>query len=90
MASTLTRKKSHRKRAPRIGNMTRDELRLMIKKEIVRTLKVSGSGRIRRTNRKVTPEMRRRAIEAAGKFRAGRADVSSKHDEYLAADMYGS
>ena len=85
MASTLTRKKS-RKRVPRVGNMTRDELRVMIKKEIDHTLKATALARVRQANHKVTSEMRRRALAAAGRFRAGRADISSKHDEYLATD----
>ena len=83
MASTLTRRKSHRRRASRIGNMTREELRAIIKREIERTLRASASARIRR---KVTRQMRQRAIAAAGQFRAGRADISSRHDDYLATD----
>jgi len=36
------------------------------------------------------PEERRaRALEAGGRFRSGKKDVSSKHDGYL-ADVYGS
>jgi len=29
-------------------------------------------------------ELKRRAIEALGRFRSGKADVSSEHDRYLA------
>ncbi len=86
MAGTLTRKKL-RNHATRIGNMTRNELRVMIREEIVRTLAKSSFGRARRGNRRVTMEMRRRAMSAAGRFRAGRADISSRHDEYLATDF---
>jgi hypothetical protein len=34
-------------------------------------------------------ERRRRAIAAAGRFRSGRNDVSSRHDDYL-FDAYGN
>ena len=39
--------------------------------------------------RRGTPEaeVRRRALRAAGRFRAKKADLSERHDEYLGADF---
>ncbi|MBI3537504.1 MAG: hypothetical protein HY070_08115 [Chloroflexi bacterium] len=85
MASSVTRKKL-RKQATRIGNMTRDELRAMIEQLINRKLSASTSSPTRRAHREITPEMRRRAMKAVGQFRAGHAEVSSEHDDYLATD----
>ena len=42
---------------------------------------IAASGAIDRDTRK------KRAIEAVGKFRSGKNDISDKHDEYLAQAM---
>lgn len=34
-------------------------------------------------------ELRRRAIEAAGRFHSGRRNVAGNHDEYLSEDFSG-
>ncbi len=88
MANTLTRKKPRRNstRRTKVANMTREELRDMIETLIDHKLSEIVTGEPRQSAKKITSEMRQRAIAAAGRFLSGHLDISIEHDEYLATD----
>ncbi len=88
MASTLTRKKTRRSRSkpPKVADMTKDELRDMIKTLIDHKLAGIAAQEHVQSAKKITPEMRKRALAATGRFRSGHPDISTEHDEYLATD----
>ncbi len=88
MASTLTRKKIRRNRTKqsKIAEMTREELREMIESMIDNKLAGFAASGLGQPVKKITPEMRQRALAAAGRFRSGHPDIAIEHDEYLATD----
>lgn len=65
----------------RIRNIPVDELVRKGIEDMLRSARPLGDGRAHRS-----PEVKRRALEAIGKFSSGLGDLSERHDDYLAED----
>ncbi len=92
MASTPSRKRTRSRavsRPRRVADLTIDELREMIEQSIERKMAESNPPPASLTDKTVTAQMRRRARSAAGRFHSGYSDISSKHDDHLAASYLG-
>jgi len=92
MASTVSRKKRRSRATPRtrrVADLTTDELRDLIEQLLDRKMAEYNPVSVRSSESTITPPMRQRAFAVAGRFHSGRSDISSQHDEYLAASFLG-
>ena len=66
----------------KVADMTADELSVMIAELIDHKLNEFNMA-MRLPETAITAPMRRRAALAAGRYRSGRSDISTNHDDYL-------
>ncbi len=74
------------RRTRKMVELTAEELRSLIENLIDRKLASHLTTPARPLKHTITAPMRQRALSAAGRFRSGYPDLSTRHDEYLSED----